>query len=528
MGLHDMSTSPESDSDLERHVPPTTQDPTTFQKADLERLGRQRPETFKTSFSEIVFCASMLVSMLMSEFYISGFNILLPTVSKELDIPIAAQIWPSSVFALIVGALLLPLGRIADIYGGFVVFTSGLAWFLVWTIIAGFSVNYQMLIAARALQGLGPAAFLPTGIMILGKIYRPGPRKNLIFSLYGAFAPLGFFFGVIMGGVAGEYLSWRWYFWLGAIVIGLCAVCAFFSIPRGNLQTPGVRMDWWGVVTTVPALVMIVFAVTDGAHAPNGWATDYVIATFVLGVVLLAVFVVVEGSVASQPLLPKSLFKPKYVKTILVALTFAYGNFGIFMYYASFYLYTVMGYSVLSTALAFIPMAAGGVILATLGGFTLHLLPGRILLILAGIGSIVSVLLFALIPEGGSYWAWILPSMIGATVGVDIAFNVSNVFITTNIPLKDQGAAGALIYSILFLPISLFLGISDVVAASYEDRGTMVSYKAAFWFSTGCAAASLVLFCFVDTGKAESQLRVEEKEALDEVQETGVVAGPGA
>jgi len=161
-------------------------------------------------------------------------------------------------------------------------------------------------------------------------------------------------------------------------------------------------------------------------------------------------------------------------------------------------------------------MAAGGVVLATVGGFTLHLLPGRVLLIIAGAGSIVSVLLFALIPEGGSYWAWVLPSMIGATIGVDIAFNVSNVFITTNVPHKDQGAAGALIYSILFLPISLFLGISDVVAASYEHRGTMVSYKAAFWFSVGCAAASMVLFCFVDTGKAESQLRVEEKEAIAE------------
>jgi MFS family permease len=159
-------------------------------------------------------------------------------------------------------------------------------------------------------------------------------------------------------------------------------------------------------------------------------------------------------------------------------------------------------------------MAAGGVILATVGGFTLHLLPGRVLLIIAGAGSIISVLLFALIPEGGSYWAWVLPAMIGATIGVDIVFNVSNVFITTNVPHKDQGAAGSLIYSILFLPISLFLGIADVVAASFEYRGTMASYKAAFWFSVGCAAASMVLFCFVDTGKAESQLRVEEKEAI--------------
>lgn len=169
----------------------------------------------------------------------------------------------------------------------------------------------------------------------------------------------------------------------------------------------------------------------------------------------------------------------------------------------------------MSTALAFTPMAAGGVILATIGGFTLHMLPGRILLIISGIGNVVSVLMFALIPEGGSYWAYVLPAMIGCTLGIDITFNVSNVFITTNIPTKDQAAAGALINSLVFLPISLFLGLADIVAANYEWKGEMESYKSAFWFGTGCAALSLLLFCFVDTGKAESQLRVEEAEAID-------------
>lgn len=193
-----------------------------------------------------------------------------------------------------------------------------------------------MLIAARALQGIGPAAFLPTGIMILGKIYRPGPRKNLIFSLYGAFAPLGFFLGVIVGGVTAEYLSWRWYFWLGSIVIGLVSVTSLFSVPTERALTTTVNMDWWGVDTIVPALVLIVFAVTDGAHAPDGWASDYIIITFVLGVVLLGISVYVEGWVSSQPVLPRSLFEPKHMKTLVASLTFAYGTFGIFMYYSSF------------------------------------------------------------------------------------------------------------------------------------------------------------------------------------------------
>ncbi|KUI54575.1 hypothetical protein VP1G_01870 [Cytospora mali] len=506
-------------------LPATLQDLSTPEDLDLDRLGRQRPETFTTAISEIFFCSSMLISMLMSEYFISGFNIVLPTVAVQLDIPDSSKVWPSSVFSLVAGAFLLPLGRIADIYGGYFVFVSGLAWFCIWTLIAGFSQNYQMLIAARALQGLGPAAFLPTGIMILGKIYRPGPRKNLIFSLYGAFAPLGFFLGVIMGGVTGEYLTWRWYFWLGAIILGMACVGAVFSVPREKYQEKGVEMDYWGIAAIVPALVLIVFAVTDGAHAPKGWGTNYIIITFVIGVVLLGISFYVEGWVSSQPLLPASLFKPKYMKTLVVSLIFSYGNFGLFVYYASFYLYDVMGYSIMYTALAFIPMAAGGIVLATVGGFTLHLLSGRMLLIISGMGSVASVLLFALIPEGGSYWAYILPAMIGCTVGIDITYNVTNVFITTNIPQKHQGAAGALINSLLFLPISLFLGLADVVAASYESKGQMESYKAAFWFGTGCAAFALVLFFFIDTGKAESQLRVEEKEALEEgpIRDTRVV-----
>jgi uncharacterized membrane protein len=103
--------------------------------------------------------------------------------------------------------------------------------------------------------------------------------------------------------------------------------------------------------------------------------------------------------------------------------------------------------------------------------------------------------------------------MIGSTIGIDIAYNVSNVFITTNIPLRHQGAAGALINSLFFFPVSLFLGVADVVSAEYASQGRRTGYKAAFWFATGCAAVALVLFCLIDPGKAVSQMRAEDKEA---------------
>lgn len=272
------------------------------------------------------------------EYFISGFNIILPILSDELQLPQQTQTWPASVFSLVTGAFLLPLGRIADIYGGSKVFKLGLAWFLIWSFIAGFSQDYKMLIAVRALQGLGPSAFLPSGIMLLGQTYRPGPRKNLIFGLYGAFAPLGFFFGIILGGVTAEALSWRWYFWLGSIVIMAVCITSLLAIPKDSppAQKTEILMDYWGLLTIVPALILIIFAITDGAHAPMGWKTPYIIVCFVLGLIFLALAIYVEGWVSPQPLLPFDLFQAKYMKTLVVSLFLIYGAFGIYLFYASF------------------------------------------------------------------------------------------------------------------------------------------------------------------------------------------------
>jgi len=228
-------------------------------------------------------------------------------------------------------------------YGAYFVFCFGFVWFGAWSLIAGFSHNYEMLIACRALAGLGPAAFMPTTIMILGKTYRPGPRKNLIFSLYSAFAPIGFFIGIIIGGVTGQFMSWRWYFWLGSIVIVVFSVTSFLTIPNDRKSTleenkaKGIEvvMDWWGVATIVPALVLVTFAFTDGGHAPQGWKTPYIIVTFIIGMLFLGAAVYVEGWVAKQPLLPFDLFKPKYMGRLAVSLFFAYGVFGIYLFWAS-------------------------------------------------------------------------------------------------------------------------------------------------------------------------------------------------
>ncbi|KAF2740123.1 MFS general substrate transporter [Polyplosphaeria fusca] len=485
-----------------------------YTPSEIERLGRERPEAFSSIWVEIGFCFALLGSMFTAEYFISGFNILLPTLSEALDIPSKAETWPASVFSLVTGAFLLPAGRLGDMYGGKVVFVAGLVWFLIWSIIAGFSQNHIMLIFCRALQGFGPAAFLPSGIMLLGSIYRPGPRKNLVFSLYGAFAPFGFFAGIFFAGLSAQLISWGWYFWIGSIMLAIVTAVSVWSIPndRQEAKDCNVQMDWWGTLTVVPALVLLVFAITDGSHAPNGWATPYVPITFVLGLIFIGLFIWVEGWVATEPILPGDIFHVKGMKALVLALFFQYGTFGIFLFYASFYIEEVLHISPLLTTAWFTPMCVGGLILATVGGLILHLLPGTILLLVSGICYIMSVLLFAILPNSPNYWEYIFPAMICATAGIDITYNVTNIFITSSMPKARQAVAGALINSILFLGISFFLGLADLAVTQTANRGQRQSYKVAFWFATGVAAAGLiVMFSGVRIGKAESGLTEDER-----------------
>jgi hypothetical protein len=159
-------------------------------------------------------------------------------------------------------------------------------------------------------------------------------------------------------------------------------------------------------------------------------------------------------------------------------------------------------------------MAVGGLVLATVGGFTLHLLSGKVALLVSGLGYLISVVLFATIPsDNPNYWAYIFPAMLGATLGVDVTYGVSNIFITTSLPKNRQGLAGAVINSVLFLGMSFFLGVADMVDSSIQTGGKAKgTYKAVFWFATGSAIVSLLIIAaFVHIGKAKSDLTVDEK-----------------
>lgn len=311
----------------------------------IERLGRQRPPQFKNIWSEIGFLFSIYMSQILTEYFVSGFAVILPILVEDLHIPSSATVWPASAFSLVVASTLLVFGRLGDMYGGFSVYLFGLLWLVIWSIIAGFSRNPLMLDFSRALQGLGPAAFLPAGVMLLGAIYRPGPRKNLVFGIYGACAVVGFYVGIFFAGLTGQYVSWGWYFWIGAALAGITFVTSYLTIPNDftEKRNNNISMDYWGSVLIVCGLILVVFAVTESSYAPSGWKTFYIPLTLVLGCVLLCGAVYVEGWVAKQPLLPFDLFKVPSMGALVIALVFSYGTLGVWELFATLYFEDCMG-----------------------------------------------------------------------------------------------------------------------------------------------------------------------------------------
>lgn len=181
------------------------------------------------------------------------------------------------------------------------------------------------------------------------------------------------------------------------------------------------------------------------------------------------------------------------------------------------------------TAAWFTPLAVGGMFLAIGGGLVLHIIPNRLLMIISCGGFFLSTLLFALLPDQAAsgkstsflYWAYIFPAMLAGTIGVDITFNVTNVFITTAMPRRHQAAASGLINSLLYLGIAFWLGIGDLVVSAMvrsrgeEKLGRREQYQIGFWVGVALSVVSFCLTVTVKMGQAEATLTADEQAELE-------------
>lgn len=230
----------------------------------------------------------------------------------------------------------LPFARGADMYGGYPFFFLGLAWLSVWTLVAGYCESIAFLSACRAMQGLAVAAFQPASFTLIGGVYPPGRRRNIVFGTYAACAPLGFYCGILVSGLAVQYLNWSWYFWIASILSFVTVGLAFLSIPSDLLDRRqlNLTMDWMGSFTITAGLLLVAYALAASSHTTGGWASPRTLAAFLTGLGCLCAAAYIELRVAKCAILPCDFFKPKGVTPFIMASVFFYGSFGVFLFYS--------------------------------------------------------------------------------------------------------------------------------------------------------------------------------------------------
>ena len=258
--------------------------------------------------------------------------------------------------AMLTSAVSVPImGKLSDLYGRRLFYIGGLAVFMVGSLVSGFSVSFEMLVAGRAIQGLGMGTIMPLSQTIIGDIIPPrqrGKYQGFMGAVFGVTAVAG----PLAGGLITDNLGWRWNFF-STIPLGIVAL--FFVIRF--LQLPHVQrkavVDIWGIVTLAPALVMLLLATSFGGTT-YPWNSPLIIVLYVVGGLLLAAFIFVEFR-AEEPLLPLRLFRSSvFTAANIAAFAVSMVMFGATIY-IPVYAQGVLGVSATDSGLILLPLMIG-------------------------------------------------------------------------------------------------------------------------------------------------------------------------
>jgi EmrB/QacA subfamily drug resistance transporter len=409
----------------------------------------------------IVLCSGSLMIVLDTTIV----NVALPSIRQDLGFSETSLAWVVNAYLLTFGGFLLLGGRLGDLFGHRRLFLCGIALFTVSSLACGLAESQHVLIAARAVQGLGGAIVSAVALSLIMTMFtEPGERAKAM-GVFGFVAAGGGTIGVLLGGVLTDALDWHWIFIVnlpvGVAVFASCTVL----LPSGRGPAGAARLDIAGAVTVTAALMLAVYAIVNGNQA--GWTSTQTVGLLAAAVTLLALFLVIEARVPS-PLMPLSLFKLRNVSTAnVIAILWAAGMFAWF-FLSALYLQIVLGYSPLRVGLAFLPtnliMAAFSLGLSAKLVMRLGIrLPLAVGLSLAAIGLV----LFARAPVDGTYVVDVLPSMILLAFGAGMSFNPLLLAAMNDVSPSESGLASGVVNTAFMMGGALGLAVLASLAARH-------------------------------------------------------------
>ncbi|WP_419992835.1 MFS transporter [Streptomyces boninensis] len=374
--------------------------------------------------------------------------------------------WVIGAYAVAFGGCLLLGGRLADLLGRRRMFMTGLALYAIASVAGGLAENPGLLVAARAVQGIGGACLAPATLSLLTGTFEEGRERNRALGVWGATGSSGMVLGSLLGGVLTEIWGWAAVFYVNVPLTAGVALLALRVIPADGVIERRQGFDLAGAVTVTGGALLLVFGLVQGPE--SGWGAPSTVVSFIVAALLIAAFVAVESRTA-DPLVPLRVFSYRSLR-LGSMITFSFmATFGASAYFITLALQTVRDWSALSTGLAFIVPCAcilvGTVIgakMSTAIGVRMTLVVG---LIVGGIGTAV----FAAYLDSSSSYAAMTPGIVIFSVAQGVVWTAMFAAATTGVEEKLQGLASGLATS--GQQVGAAVGLAVLVAVSNAVTG---------------------------------------------------------
>ncbi|WP_049564686.1 MFS transporter [Streptomyces sp. SBT349] len=449
--------------------------------------------------------AVIAVAQLMVVLDATIVNIALPSAQEDLDFSNGDRQWIVTSYALAFGSLLLLGGRIADLFGRKVTFLTGLTGFAAASALGGAAPTFEVLVTARALQGVFGALLAPAALSLLTTTFTDARERAKAFSVYGAVAGAGGAIGLLLGGVLTEQLTWRWTLYVN-LVFALAAFAGGALLLARTARDRGATLDIPGTVLVSAGLFGLVYGFSNAET--HDWDHPATWGWLLAGTALLAAFVGWQTR-AAHPLLPmRVLLDRDRGASHAAVLLSGVGLFGVFLF-LTYYLQGSLAYSPIETGLAFLPMIGALMLSATVLATSLLPRVGPRPLVSAGMGLAAAGLawLTGLGLDSG-YAADVMPPTIVAGLGIGLVIAPAMNLATAGIAPEDAGVASATVNTMQQIGGSIGTAVLNTLAASaardhlasgdptdpaVQAQAALESYATAYWWSAGFFAAGLVV-----------------------------------
>ncbi|MDI2132940.1 MFS transporter [Yinghuangia seranimata] len=396
----------------------------------------------------------------------------LPDIGDELGFSEQTLQWVVSGYAVAFGGFLLLGGRVADLFGRRSVFVTALALYAGASVVGGLAVGPGMMIAARAVQGVGGALLFPVTLALVNTLFTEGPERNRALAVWGGAGASGLTLGSLLGGVLTGWLGWSSVFFVNVPLAALVIAGGLYAIPRDARARERRGFDLPGALTATAGVTLLVYALVQGPA--SGWTSPGILTAAALAVLLLAAFALVESR-TSDPLMPLRLLRNRSLAAAM-AITFVFqATFSVVPYFLTILWQQVQGMSALKTGLAFL-VPALAIAAGTQIGERLVSRRGARTALLAGFvpGALGTALTAAAVSADSGYWV-LVPGLVVGGVGQGIVWTGMWIAAATGVAAEQQGVASGMASTAM--QVGGAVGLAVFVAIANSGTGGLTGAR---------------------------------------------------